>query len=215
MRGGILRGPASVVSLEPRKAPGDLRACLRRSRATAGPQHTTYRQGMPASTRTLTRWVAWAACPPCRRWGLAAHRRLNTASRRAQQPGPRLPVREKTRPAAGLQRHFREKLRPARQKTPILGHFSCAGRTFSRSQPPSGRAGRTFSRAARRNMATMKPTTPLLTPNKAPLKPTTPLRPKNAPKTPISRPQKRRWFQTHTGTSEQRRWRFQTTGPSG
>ena len=28
-------------------------------------------------------------------------------------------------------------------------------------------------------------------------------------------PQRRRWFQTHTGTSEQRRWRFQTTGPSG
>ena len=65
--------------------------------------------------------------------------------------------------------------------------------------PTSGRAGRQMSRTGRRNIATMKPTTPLLTPNKEPLKPTTPLRPKNAPKTPISHPQ--------------RRSRFQTTGP--
>ena len=65
--------------------------------------------------------------------------------------------------------------------------------------PTSGRAGRQMSRTGRRNIATMKPTTPLLTPNTGPLKPTTPLRPKNAPKTPISHPQ--------------RRSRFQTTGP--
>ena len=65
--------------------------------------------------------------------------------------------------------------------------------------PTSGRAGRQISRTERRNIATMKPTTPLLTPNTGPLKPTTPLRPKNAPKTPISHPQ--------------RRSRFQTTGP--
>ena len=45
-------------------------------------------------------------------------------------------------------------------------------------------------------MATLKPTTPLLTPNKGPLKPASPLHPKNAPKTPISHPQRRRWFQT-------------------
>ena len=50
-------------------------------------------------------------------------------------------------------------------------------------------------------MATLKPTTPLLTPNTGPLKPASPLRPKTAPKTPISHPQ--------------RRWRFQTTGPAG
>ena len=65
--------------------------------------------------------------------------------------------------------------------------------------PTSGRAGRQMSRTGRRNIATMKPTTPLLTPNTGPLKPTTPLRPKNAPKTPISHPQ--------------RRSRFHTTGP--
>ena len=62
-------------------------------------------------------------------------------------------------------------------------------------------------------MATLKPTTPLHTPNKGPLKPASPLHPKTAPKTPISHPQRRWRFQSHTGTSEQRRSRFQTTGP--
>ena len=37
--------------------------------------------------------------------------------------------------------------------------------------------------------------------------------PKNCTKTPISRPQRRRRFQFHTGTSEQRSSRFQTTDP--
>ena len=45
-------------------------------------------------------------------------------------------------------------------------------------------------------MVTLKPTTPLLTPNKGLLKPASPLHPKNAPKTPISHPQRRWWFQT-------------------
>ena len=45
---------------------------------------------------------------------------------------PRLLVREKVRPAQPLQL-FREKTRPARHKTPIWGHFSLAGRTFSRT----------------------------------------------------------------------------------
>ena len=72
-----------------------------------------------------------------------------------------------------------------------------------------------MSRTARRNMATVKPTTPLHAPNKGPLKPPSPLHPKNAPKTPISHPQRRWRFQSHTGTSEQRRRWFQTTGPPG
>ena len=79
--------------------------------------------------------------------------------------------------------------------------------------PTSGRAGRQISRTARRNMATLKPTTPLHTHNKAPLKPASPLRPKTAPKTPISHPQRRWRFHSHTRTSEQRRQWFQTTGP--
>ena len=39
--------------------------------------------------------------------------------------------------------------------------------------------------------ASMKPPSPLRAPEKQPLKPTTPLQPKNAPKTPISHPQRR------------------------
>ena len=107
----------------------------------------------------------------------------------------------KTRPARTLQPHFREKTRPASVKTPILGCFERAGQTFSRSRPPSDHAVRTFSRTRRDNVATLKPTTPLRVPEQQPLKPPSPLRPKTAPKTPISHPQ--------------RRWRFQTTGTPG
>ena len=64
-------------------------------------------------------------------------------------------------------------------------------------------------------MATLKPTTPLLTPNTGPLKPASPLRPKTAPKTPISHPQRRWRFQSRLGRCPQRRWRFQITGPAG
>ena len=137
--------------------------------------------------------------------------------------------REKVRPARPLQRLTREKTRPARHKPPIVGHFSCAGRTLSRSHPPPDHAGRIFSRTGHSHVATAKPTTPLqplmqasvkppspmLAPKQRPLKPPSPLQPKNAPKTPISHPQRRWRFQSHTSTSEQRRWRFQTTGPAG
>ena len=112
--------------------------------------------------------------------------------------------REKTRPTPPLQQHFREKVRPALHKTPILGHFSCAGRTLSRSYPPSDQAGRTFSRTRRDNAATLKPTTPLLAPNKDPLKPASPLPPKNAPKTPVSHPQRRHRFQLRLDLRPQR-----------
>ena len=78
-------------------------------------------------------------------------------------------------------------------------------------------------------MATLKPPTPLLAPHKETLKPASPLHPKNAPKTPISHPQRRRRFQSRLGqppqrrrrfqsqtdTSEQRRHRFQESGPPG
>ena len=129
-------------------------------------------------------------------WAQGRLARKNRPARPLQQH-----FREKTRPARPLQRHFREKVRPASAKTPILGCFKRAGRTFSRSRPPSGHAGRTFSRTRRDNMATLKPTTPLRVPEQQPLKPPSPLHPKNAPKTAISRPQ--------------RRWRFQTTGTPG
>ena len=57
--------------------------------------------------------------------------------------------------------------------------------------------------------ANVKPPSPMLAPKQRPLKPPSPLQPKNAPKTPISHPQRRCRFQPHTHTSEQRRWRFQ------
>ena len=131
-------------------------------------------------------------------------------------------TREKLRPARPLQRSFREKTRPARHKTPILGHFSYAGRTISRSHPPSDRAGRTFSRTGSCDVATLKPMTPLqplmqtnvkppspLRPlMQANVKPPSPLQPKNAPKTPISHPQRRCRFQLGLGLREQRRWWF-------
>ena len=129
-------------------------------------------------------------------WAQGRLTRKNRPARPLQQH-----FREKTRPARPLQRHFREKVRPASAKTPILGCFKRAGRTFSRSRPPSGHAGRTFSRTRRDNMATLKPTTPLRVPEQQPLKPPSPLHPKTAPKQPISHPQ--------------RRWRFQATGRPG
>ena len=57
----------------------------------------------------------------------------------------------------------------------------------------------------------LKPTTPMLAPEQQPLKPSTPLHPETAPKTLVSRPQRRWWFQSHACTHKQRRWRFQTS----
>ena len=117
-------------------------------------------------------------------------------------------TRDKVRPARPLQRCFREKLRPARHKPTFLGHFSCAGRTFSRSRPPSDRAGRTFSRTGSCDVATLKPPSPMLAPKQQPLKPPSPLQPKNAPKTAFSHPQRRCRFHLRLALRPQRRRRF-------
>ena len=148
--------------------------------------------------------------------------------RHAQQNSPSTPLphltSEKVHPARGFQRPIREKVRPASPKTPKLGCFQPAGRTFSRSHPPSGRAGRTFSRTGHSHVATLKPITPpqplirasvkppspLRTPEQQPLKPVTPLQPKNTPQTPISHPQRRRRFQARLALRVQRRQQFQS-----
>ena len=52
--------------------------------------------------------------------------------------------REKARPARDFQWHFREKTRPARPKTAFFGHFGLAGRTFSRSHPLRAAQGELF-----------------------------------------------------------------------
>ena len=54
----------------------------------------------------------------------------------------------------------------------------------------------------------VKPPAPMLAPKQRPLKPPSPLQPKNAPKTPISHPQRRWRFQLRLGLREQRRRRF-------
>ena len=153
------------------------------------------------------------------------HERVKGASRRARLPGTRhnkLARRDPT--TAGPRKNspggipsaaFPRKNSPSAPENSMFCPFWACGANFFALAPTSGRAGRNISRTGRRNMATLKPTTPLLTPNKAPLKPASPLRPKTAPKTPISHPQRRWRFQSHTGTSEQRRRWFQTTGPHG
>ena len=121
------------------------------------------------------------------------------------RPDPQPALPRQNSPTTALQRPIREKTRPTRHKAPILGHFSCAGRTCSRSRPPSGHAGRTNSRTGHSHVAALKPMTPLqplmeasmkppsplLTPEQQPLKPASPLQPKNTPQTPISHPQRR------------------------
>ena len=71
---------------------------------------------------------------------------LRLLARDEVRPAPRSIslTREKLRPAGGLYRCFREKVRPAGHKTPFLGHFSCAGRTFSRSRPHLAEQGELF-----------------------------------------------------------------------
>ena len=56
--------------------------------------------------------------------------------------------------------------------------------------------------------ANVKPPSPMLAPKQQPLKPPSPLQAKNAPKTPISHPQRRWRFQLGLGLREQRRWWF-------
>ena len=67
---------------------------------------------------------------------------------RKNPPNTGLPaaLREIVRPARPLQRHYREKTRPASRKTPKLECFECAGRTISRlhnETPPQGELIRT------------------------------------------------------------------------
>ena len=79
---------------------------------------------------------------------------------RSQQVGSRL-SRDKVRPTLPPQWYFREKIRPARQKTLILGCFERAGRVFSRSGVHPCRAGRILSRSGATEAIAMKPVAPL------------------------------------------------------
>ena len=57
---------------------------------------------------------------------------------------PPVTVPRKTRPARPLQRHFREKTRPASAKTLNLGQFERTGRTFSRFHDLTATQGELF-----------------------------------------------------------------------
>ena len=131
-------------------------------------------------------------------------------------------LHEKLRPTKGPFAFTREKLAQHAIKRPFWAILSTQGELFRAHPHIRPRRANFFAHRAQHS-ATVKPPSPLLAPEQQPLKPTTPLRPKNAPKTPVSHPQRRWRFQSHTGTiterrqgfqsdahkREQRRWRFQ------
>ena len=71
-------------------------------------------------------------------------------------PGRSTGWREKVRPARPLRRLFREKVLPARVKTPNLGQFERTGRTFSRFHDLTATQGELF-RARRRRPSSALP----------------------------------------------------------
>ena len=104
--------------------------------------------------------------------------RRKKASHGAKPPPPpvwRAPSCFQDRHSAGS----REITRPASTKTPNLGCFERAGRTFSRFRDDTAPQGELFR-------AQMKPPPPLLTHSRAHMKPATPLLAHNAAKTHIS-----------------------------
>ena len=151
----------------------------------------------------------------------ASPQRAQQGRPRQKSPSTGLPAAfpRKSSPGAARPAAFPRKSSPNAPENSVFRPFWACRANFFALAPTPGRAGRTFSRTWRSHMATLKPMTPLqpLTrasmkppsplraPQQQPMKPTTPLQPKNAPKTPISHPQRRQGFQPHAGTSEQRR----------
>ena len=87
------------------------------------------------------------------------------------QHGPSSGLPRKSSPSTAPPAAFREKIRPARLKTPNLGCFERAGRTFSRFRDDTAPQGELFR-------AQMKP--PLLARSRVRMKPATPLLAHNA-----------------------------------
>ena len=115
--------------------------------------------------------------------------------RHARQNSPNTPLPHLTR----------EKVHPASPKTPKLGCFQPAGRTFSRTGRSDVATLKPTTPLQPLTQATMKPLAPMLAPKQQPLKPLAPLQPKNTPQTPISHPQRRRRFQARLALRVQRR----------
>ena len=107
---------------------------------------TTRGSDTPA-TRCTT--ASCSATPHHFRWGgrrIAYKTGRNVGCREKVRParGFQWLIREKTRPARHPQRHLREKTRPARAKTPNLGCFEHAGRSFSRFRAETAPQGELF-----------------------------------------------------------------------
>ena len=152
-------------------------------------------------------------------------------------------VPRKTSPSTTPPAVFSRKSSPGTPQTDVFGPFFVRWANFFALTPTIRPSRANFFAHRTRDMATLKPTTPLrplmqtnvkppsplqplmqtnvkppspmLAPEQRALKPPSPLQPKNAPKTPISHPQRRCRFQSHTRTSEQRRWRFQLGASKG
>ena len=132
------------------------------------------------------------------------------------------PVARQNSPNAAPRAAFSRKSSPCTPQNANFGSFFVRWANFFAHTPTIRPAGRTFSRTGHGHVPTLKPITPLqplmqasmkppaplLAPKQRPLKPATPLQPKNAPKTPISRPQRRWRFQLGLSLREQRRRRF-------
>ena len=124
--------------------------------------------------------------------------------RMAQNPHRSQPeVRRIVYKTLALQRLVR-KTSPGTPENTNFGPFFVRRANFVALTPTIRPAGRRISRIRSDNAATLKPTTPLLAPNKEPLKPASPLPPKNAPKTPVSHPQRRHRFQLRLDLRPQR-----------
>ena len=105
---------------------------------------TTRGSDTPATRRRRASCSAKPPSQPAR----SAPRRLQERRRAAW--------RKKTRPTPPLQWHFREIVLPARVKTPNVGQFERAGRTFSRFRDLTATQGELF-RACRRRPSSALP----------------------------------------------------------
>ena len=116
--------------------------------------------------------------------------------------------REKVRPAGGLQWLIREKTRPARAKTPNLGCFEHAGRTFSRTTHGDVAMLKPLTPLRADHQRPLKPTAPLRASPSWPMKPPSPLQALNTRKTSIFPAQRCHRFQASTHSGPQRCHRF-------
>ncbi len=159
------------------------------------------------------------ACPPARR----PRRELRSARRLEARPGPTglaLPSSRAgiTTGTAATHRHRSHTTdataTPASAANPHRIRTTPSGLDNSRTNKPSTTCAQPQDlTAARQRSGVETNNTTARPPNKGPVKPASPLHPDNAPKTPISHPQRRWRFQPHTDTHEQRRQGFHTTGP--